>query len=330
MSRKAPSILTSGFVALDVILHGEQVGHAAGGTAGNVAANCAYLGWRAATAALVGDDPAGAQLTADLQRAGVSTEALVRQEAAQTPVVIHEVHDNGHRFRFGCPSCGRRFPRSRPAPWDILEPFILSDPPAFFFFDRLSKSALQGAAAVRDRGGAVVFEPSMPGRGDAFRRAMQVADVVKYSSERMPAFADLLVGGKDDQIQIMTEGSSGAQWRRGRGSWQRQEPFATRVADTAGAGDWMTAGFLVAIGDRNPTSCLDEEIHHALTLAQALAAVSCGMIGARGLSKALESAPAWEVATSLAAAGDHEESVSPRLRRSKRNAGCPSCLSAVA
>src|SRR5438094_530879 len=93
------SCLSMGFVALDVIIHGERLGHAAGGTAANVAANLAFFGWRSAVAGVVGDDPAGRHLVSDLSAAKVDVSDVRKSSGAQTPVVIHEILDHSHRFR---------------------------------------------------------------------------------------------------------------------------------------------------------------------------------------------------------------------------------------
>lgn len=59
MNTKPRSVLASGFVALDIVCSDQNVWMCAGGTAGNVAANLAYFGWKARIAGLIGHDDVG-------------------------------------------------------------------------------------------------------------------------------------------------------------------------------------------------------------------------------------------------------------------------------
>jgi len=73
MNANPRSILASGFVALDVVRSDQGVWMRAGGTAGNVAANLAYFGWKARIAGLIGRDDAGRIASHDLSDGSVST-----------------------------------------------------------------------------------------------------------------------------------------------------------------------------------------------------------------------------------------------------------------
>ena len=180
------TILSVGYAVLDVLVHSDGLGHAAGGTAGNVAPNLSYFGWDASLAALHGDDPAGDHLRADLMKAGVSPRGLRRRKDVTTPVVIHEVADGLHRYRFRCPECGHKLARFRAIPVDFAEDLVESNSrPDVLFLDRVSAGSELMAERVRDRGGLVVFEPSMPRDSPRFRRVLGLAHVVKFSADRL-------------------------------------------------------------------------------------------------------------------------------------------------
>ncbi|MHB1490837.1 MAG: PfkB family carbohydrate kinase, partial [Cellulomonas sp.] len=53
------TVLSVGYLVLDVVTTTHVVGRSAGGTAGNVAADLAWLGQRAGLLARIGDDDAG-------------------------------------------------------------------------------------------------------------------------------------------------------------------------------------------------------------------------------------------------------------------------------
>lgn len=102
------SVLASGFVALDVVRSDQGVWRHAGGTAGNVAANLSYFGWKARIAGLIGRDEASRIVSHDLSDAGVDTSALYQHDEVGTPLVLHEIDGKSHRFKFGCSVFRRR------------------------------------------------------------------------------------------------------------------------------------------------------------------------------------------------------------------------------
>ena len=102
------SVLASGFVALDVVRSGQGVWMSAGGTAGNVAANLAYFGWKARIVGLIGGDDVGRIVSRDLSNGGVDISALYQHDEIGTPLVLHEIDGKSHRFKFGCSVCGDR------------------------------------------------------------------------------------------------------------------------------------------------------------------------------------------------------------------------------
>lgn len=322
--RKA--VLSVGYVVLDVLVHRNGLGHSAGGTAGNVAANLSYLGWDAATAALHGDDPAGDHLRADLLRAGVSSRGLLRRNDFTTPVVIHEVCDGSHRFRFGCPECGRKFAQFRAIPVDFAESLIdSSNRPDVLFVDRVSAAAVLMAERIRDGGGLVVFEPSMPGNSPRFRRLLELAHLVKFSASRLDPTNGLLDGSSG--THVYTDGANGAYWRQSGGSWNHVPPYAVDVIDAGGAGDWTTAALLDALPSLVPGEVQSSDLTAPLRHAQAVASLSCQVLGARGLALEYERETLEARAASLHRA-DHERP-SGRVRRpsrSRRSAACTACL----
>lgn len=318
--------LSVGYVVLDVILHDGGMGQAAGGTAGNVAANLAYLGWDASVAAMHGDDPAGKHLKADLLRAGVASTALLCRPSFVTPVVIHEVLPSRHRFRFGCPECGRRFANFRPIPLSHAERVLAEAEPDVLFVDRVSKAAVLMARTVAARGGIVVFEPSLKGNQHRFEELVTTAHVLKCSAERIDPKDPVLQVGPPSQLQIMTRGREGAEWRYGKQGWRHIPAFETTVVDAGGAGDWTTAALIDALGCTSPDQLANADVSEALRHAQAVAAVSCQVPGARGMSRALEPEELTNRVQALRASGRRFVTDGVSLRRSRRASNCEACL----
>lgn len=325
--RTRGTVATAGFVALDVILHRDDVGHAAGGTAGNVAANLAFLGWTAAAVGDLGNDPAGHQVIASLKRAGVSVTNMRLRTKVATPVVIHEISTEGHRFRFGCPQCGRRFAYHHPLSITAAKDYLSAATPDVFFFDRATRGALWLAAELKAAHKLIVFEPAGLGDLAQFQRALEVADIVKFSEERGRRFAEF-VPPATRQIQIKTLGERGAVWRVGADGWVMAEAVPARaVSDAGGAGDWMTAGLLSSLDSLSPEKLGEANWAAILRDSQALASLSCGVLGARGLSEALTAkAVRTQVESSRASRTPELGGGHQTLVRADPTSSCLACL----
>lgn len=284
MSTK-PMVVSAGYMPLDVItIHGSVI-HQAGGTAANVAAILSYLGWRSVLAGQTGDDPAGRVLVDDLRHAGVDISQIHRPGGMATPRLVHSVRPDGHSFAYTCPECTRRLPRSRPLTVEQARACAARHPHAdVYFFDRANAGSLTLAEHYAQAGSVIVFEPSVPANAELLRRAVAVAHIVKHSDDRS-------VGGLDDigvrprrgQLRIVTHGAEGLELRTGAGRPRRFPALATLAVDTGGAGDWTTAGLLATAARRG--ELFEEAIDDGLRFGQALAALSCTAVGARGLMR---------------------------------------------
>lgn len=324
--REGRSALSVGYCTVDVIHSSGTISHRAGGTACNVAANLAYLGWKASVVARLGRDAAGRRLRGDLQLGGVDVSLMEDDANVESPVIVQEVTSPRHRFLFRCPSCGRRFPRYRP----ISRPHLASlfDRLPFadvFFMDRASSSALSLAAELRRRGALIVFEPSSPGVAKRTLAAAEAAHVLKCSHERQARITPELMAPRAGQLQIETLGDRGLRFRQGLGDWETLVPPVVSVVDSAGAGDWLTAAFLSEFVAPGPGAVPRPEVREALTQAQGLAALSCCFVGARTMAKLPRKNVLLAARDLLAGKELHLDSVAedPSIRT---RGGCVMCL----
>jgi fructokinase len=289
MDANPRSVLASGFVVLDVVRSDKGVWMRAGGTAGNVAANLAYFGWKARIAGLIGCGEAGRIVSRDLSDAGVDTSDLFQHDEVGTPLVLHEVNGKSHRFKFGCSVCRRPYHRYRPLPMpkvlQLLNCERLAD---VFFFDRPGAAALALAEAHAKAGRLVVYEPSSAWNPGAHMRAAAYADVIKYSEEQAAKFEKYFPERPPNhQLRIVTRGDKGAGFRLGPGAWREQPAHGVSVVDAGGAGDWMTATLLDCLGLHRPWQVA--EVEEAVRWAQGVAAMNCLVPGARLLASILDS-----------------------------------------
>jgi sugar/nucleoside kinase (ribokinase family) len=295
--KPTPWIVSSGFVALDVVLGIEDPDCArfySGGTSGNVSASMAFLGWKSSPVARLAEDEAGAFVRADLNRWGVDTSFLGTASTCPTPIVVQKIFvgKDGtpkHRFLWNCPDCGAYFPSFRPVLGESVPGIAaLIEKPTVFFTDRISKSSLKLAEHCKEAGAAIVFEPSGVGDPTQFVRMLGICDILKYSDQRAKSFSDLLHNNRV-LLEIQTLGEEGLRFilrtPRASKNWTQSPSHDVKVVDTAGAGDWTTAGLiahLLADGSESLKRLTKEKVLDALNYAQALAAINCQFEGARG------------------------------------------------
>lgn len=179
------------------------------------------------------------------------------------------------------------------------------EPPDVLFFDRASKGIIELATVAREAGTLVIFEPSTAGVAHLFRAAVALAHIVKYSSERAGAVEAALPRKPNGQIRVVTKGASGLSVSSRRG-WRPVAPFRADAVDTAGAGDWTTAAFLSALPSLDPANLDDEAVRSALTFGQAMAAMSCSFVGARGMALSWNRSQVLRTAEHLKAGGSRK------------------------
>lgn len=298
MPERAPKILGTGLVALDLVVSADPdspVRSWAGGTCGNVLSILAWLGWDAYPIARLNDDAAAARIKADFERWGVHLDLADCGPVANTPIIVQQVKASSgggstHRFSWSCLRCGGWLPSFKPITRAVVDRVIPYVPEtSVYFFDRVSRGALDLAAQASEGGAVVMFEPS--GRGDEklFKEALGLAHIVKYADQRMADLAGNDVSG-NLRLEIQTLGSEGLRFRlphnRDNPGWRTLNAApAPEVRDSCGSGDWCTAGVLSKLARRG-ISALDDasitSVTTALKFGQELAAWNCAFEGARG------------------------------------------------
>jgi sugar/nucleoside kinase (ribokinase family) len=293
---KSASVVGSGFIALDIVHGRNDLFAATGGSCGNVMMALAWLGWTSTPVARLGCDKAGDFVADDMKSVGVNLEFLQRLETVRTPVVIQRfVEDaNGrrrHRFSLVCPECGAWLPRYLSVVVTHAREVTQGKAPKAFYFDRTSAATVAMAEWAKKDGAVVLFEPSSIGEDSLFQRAVDACDILKFSNERFMRGSELSqVRGPSLVVRTMGADGLKARWK---GRWSSFEPFvAPRVVDTAGAGDWCSVALLHVLAQKGAQGfgkARKTDIERALRLGQALATLSCGFEGARGLMSAISS-----------------------------------------
>jgi len=294
------TIAGTGLFALDVVvrLDGSRASPTLGGSAGNVLSILGALGWGAAPVGVLGDDPAGRVIRHDFEQVGADMRLLRWSQERHTPVIYQQQLDRAadecdstHRFTFACPECGeRRRPQWKDDP-DVSEVGDHLPKASVFYMDRPTRLGVALAEHYAARGALVVFEPSAIGDDvDMFANALRTAHIVKYSDERLGELKAFDL--RRDAIEIQTRGSHGLRFRSmsfGR-NWSYLPAFPLPfLHDTAGAGDWCTAGMLhelFRVRDEAKNLMAESVISRALAFGQVLSTLNCMTEGARGLLSA--------------------------------------------
>jgi fructokinase len=157
----------------------------------------------------------------------------------------------------------------------------------------------------------LVFEPNHLSRGTRNEQAAVFSDVVKFSRESGVTASEWLPPrNASTRVVIETLGGDGLKYRlRGEhrrwSRWKHVPAIASaNVVDTAGAGDWCTAGVIEELARTPaPIRWAPPSIERALAFGQALAAVSLSFHGPRGVLSETRATAIRRVARAASAAG---------------------------
>jgi len=331
----APSVISMGLVALDVVIGPESKSVPrlwAGGTCGNVTAILSYLGWTAFPLARLGKDFAARFVREDLNKWNVRLDYVLQDAAVQTPVVIERIKNDKHghpqhTFSFTCPSCGAWLPSYRSMKLNGMKKALEEVEADVFFFDRVSPASVQAARHFGSKGCVVFFEPSGIGDPRLFQKALEAAHVIKYSHQRVREMAEL-PSRPNPLLEIETLGDEGLRYKTRNGNrmsrWKSLPSLtAPSIKDTAGAGDWCSAGIISMLGAkglRGFEKVSIEQLEAGLRYGQSLAAWACGFEGPRGGMYETSRAALQEAVQRILAGVPPEASLRPSSSRANETA----------
>ena len=294
----------AGLVALDVVINGNPkmpLKLFAGGSCGNVLTILSFLNWDSYPVARLKKNDASKKLLSDLTSWKVNTLLISQTSDGSTPIIIQRIKKdrNGnsiHTFQFRNPDNGEWLPSYKPVLGNEIESITKKSPvPAVFYFDRVNRSSIDLAKYYKEKGAVVFFEPSSMSENKQFEECLNVADIIKFSDQRIKNYASQYPNQRVP-LEIETLGKEGIRYRfnhqRKSKKWTTVSSYKiSYVVDAAGSGDWFSAGVISKIasgGLKGFKNCKDESITKALKYGQALGALNCFFDGARGLMYALD------------------------------------------
>ncbi|MBQ7358988.1 MAG: hypothetical protein IJW63_02700 [Lachnospiraceae bacterium] len=289
-------VLGVGFSCVDIVKMIEHSFVSFGGTTGNVITILSQLGYetRLLTADYSGE--LGDWYKRALEIRNI-TPIYFQKSNKRISVVVEEVNStNGtHFFRTTCPRCGNSLINViLPSVEKVVGFRSQMEYCNLLFFDRFSAGINFLANANVD--GWNVYEPNAFRMYGNLLNGCRAADIIKFSAERIPdrVCNQLLLDLESSmpQIVIVTMGKDGLRFcvkkDKEWGAWNYLSSRSSEnVVDTAGAGDWLTAGFLHGLLSEYPVKqrIPEEKVIEKLQRAQTLATVACSYMGAQGILK---------------------------------------------
>lgn len=288
----------TGLIALDVIVNGKPSTPAklcAGGSCGNVLSILAFLGWDSKPIGRLANNKASEKLFDDFLNFNVNTSLISTSNDGTTPIIIHRILKDKdgnpkHKFEFRVPETNAWLPMYKPVLASSVDALIEKQPNSnVFYFDRVSRSTINLAKYYKSIGALVVFEPSSMKEDKQFMECIEIPHIIKFSSDRIKNYSELFQV-PIAPLEIETLGKDGLRYRMKSDLnpvWKIIPSFKfDNIIDSAGAGDWCTAGIINELGINGVESfnkSQKKDIEKALLIGQVLGGINCNYDGARGI-----------------------------------------------
>ena len=261
-----------------------------GNTCGNVMTMLPYLGVDTYPIAHLDESPQGQKITADLERYGADTRFVKNSPDGGTTLMtcVHKLDAKGeHVMSHRATAPNSRFPKRKLLRKDEVPAFVaqIGFRPDAYFFDVSEAGPRELAAAMKQQGVLVYYEPEGNKEMGKFLRCVAVSDIIKFSGANILDTA--FVAAYKDKLFIRTMGAEGMEFNlRGQG-WRKVAPVPNdHVVDWEGAGDWTTSVILAELCKQGLTDIArltEDDVRRVLETAAALASRSVSYMGSKGM-----------------------------------------------
>ena len=297
------SIICAGLSCIDIIKSKAGEEYSIGGTAANVATVLSQLGSKVSLLIPRYNDLFCDLLFEQLQLRKIHTIEFGNSKYS-TPRIIEHCNDGKHTFETRCSMCGKILTKlTLPSPANIqkIDDYAWQNLNAFFF-DRISDGIRVGIQSAHSSRAWVYYEPNCCRQFSTFCNNVAQADIAKFSAEAIPQsyiakLSSTLGKQSRTRLLIVSEGSAGLKYalKSTNGNFERwihlDSSAISNIADTSGAGDWLTASFLWLFLNKYPkvqSELSSNVIRQLLADAQGIASQSCLYLGAQGIFSSVE------------------------------------------
>ena len=161
-----------------------------GNTCGNVMCMLPYLGVETYPIGHFDESEQGLKIKTDLERYGANTRFVKNSKEGGTTLMtcVHKLDANGqHIMSHRATSPNSRFPKRKQLRKDEVAGFMeqLDFRPDAYFFDVSDAGPRELAAALKERGVLVYYEPEGNNEMNKFLRCVAVSDIIKFSGARI-------------------------------------------------------------------------------------------------------------------------------------------------
>ena len=265
-----------------------------GNTCGNVMCMLPYLGVETYPIGHFDESEQGLKIKTDLERYGANTRFVKNSKEGGTTLMtcVHKLDANGqHIMSHRATSPNSRFPKRKHLRKDEVAGFMeqLDFRPDAYFFDVSDAGPRELAAALKERGVLVYYEPEGNNEMNKFLRCVAVSDIIKFSGARIEDTT--FVADYRDKLFIRTMGEEGMEFNLRGGGWKRIAPVPNdHVVDWEGAGDWTSSVILAELCKLDKLAVgrlTEQEVVGVLEKAAAIASRSVSYMGSKGMIQAL-------------------------------------------
>ena len=267
-----------------------------GGTCGNVMCMLAHMGWDARPQVKLIDSEEGHNLADSLKEFGCATGyiSFSANGGFSGLMCTHRKNRNTGEHELGLRGFGPNGSRFRKITElrarDEVPQFLdsITDYPDVYFFDHNEAGPRLIANELRNRGTLIYYEAENNRDSNKFIKAVDVADIVKFSDENVPDID--FCKEFPDTLFIQTQGAKGMRFSLKGGEWINVNPVPVEnVVDWEGCGDTVSAVFLnelYKLGLPKVSELTDEQVLKALNVAAEKSALNTQYYGSKGWIKA--------------------------------------------
>lgn len=291
---KKVSILGLGLMCLDIVYYNGMPKIMSGGSCANVISVLAQVGMNCTVLREKYSDSFESVLYDSLSAFGVK-QTLYKNTSLETPRVIELLDESHHDFLTWCPKCGKKVLNIHmPTVNNItkVDSIQLKDF-ELLYCDRTSKGIIHLMDVIHENNGLVVYEPNSGRNLKSLLNSAKHADIVKFSNQRISfSIANQLRETSNLKMIIVTMGEKGLMFshvcQNGKMSdWiEVKSEFKGPIVDASGAGDWLSAGFIVELINNdldNNSFYSSRKLSEMLAQGMKYSQLCCASIGAQGV-----------------------------------------------